>query len=206
MNLQKVSSNSKDIFNNVLSGLEKWCEIFNDFILIFFIFMKFIFVIVLFSLGILTLFKLRRVYFDIRTKKSEKKEDPLKKERLILGFTYIFFGFGFLFNFLTFFLIWVLDPLPDRFIFAFLNFSGGIDPEYMNGIEDIEASKYPHERTIYYCFSLVSFYAILNFTISIWFFLHNRPVDKPRSTMFWLIESIVLGLLFGFTTCLPFFL
>lgn len=206
MNFHYGFSNSKEIFKGIFSSIEKWCLVFNQFILIFFIFMKYIFVFILFSLGFLTLFKLRRVYFDLRCKGSRNDKDPLKKERLILGFTYIFLGVGFLFNFLTIFLIWVLDPLPDRVIFKFLNFNGGINPEYMNRVEDIEASKYPHERTIYYCFALVSFYGLLNLIISIWFFLHNRSMANPRNTLILMIESIIIGILFGFTTSLPFFL
>lgn len=203
---QKKFNKPNEILDEVLSGLENWCEVFNEFILIFFIFMKYIFVFVLFGLGLLTLLKLRRIYFNVRVNNPELDEDPLKKERLVLGITYIFLGLGILFNYLTLFLILILEPIPDRFIFKFLNFHGGINPEYMNRIEDIEASKYPHEKTIYYCFALVSFYAILNLVISLWLLLHNRPVDKPRSTVFWLIQSVFLGLLFGFTTCLPFFL
>jgi hypothetical protein len=206
MLFQQKSPNSKDIFNDVLSGLEKWCETFNQFILTLFIFMKFIFVIVLFSLGFLTLFKLRRVYFDIRTKYSESKEDPLKKERLIVGFTYIFMALGFLFNFLTIFLMWMLDPLPDRFIFNFINFNGNINPEYMNRIEDIESSKYPHEKTIYYCFALGSFYSFLHLLINLWLILHNRGVKKPEQAILNVIGGISGCLMFGFTTFMPLFL
>jgi len=206
MILQKESKNATNGFNEIVSGLENWCEVFNDFVLTFFMYMKYFFVFILISLGILTLLKLRKVYFEIRVKKPSLEEDPLKKERLILGVTYIFLGIGILFNYLTYFLIWALDPIPDRFIFRFINFNGNINPEYMNRIKDIEASKYPHEKTIYYCFAFGSFVSFLELFMCFWMFLNNRAVDKPRRTLRWMIQSLIGCIFFGFTTFLPFFL
>lgn len=68
-----------------------------------------------------------------------------KKPRIIVGSVYIVIAFGILFNYLTYFLMWLLDPLPDRLIFNFINFAGIIDPLAMNRIMDISASIYPHE-------------------------------------------------------------
>ena len=104
----------------------------------------------LFTIGILTLLKLRGMYRGQRIKgvePDEKNIDQLKTPRLLVGALYIFCGFGILFNFLTYFLLIILDPLPDRFIFAFINFSGSIDPVLMNRIEDVELAIYPHEQT-----------------------------------------------------------
>lgn len=196
----------KNIAEEAFSGIENWCKEFNDFALTFFMYMKFVFVFILISLGILTLLKLRKVYFDIRVKKPSLEEDPLKNERLILGVTYIFLGIGILFNYLTYFLIWALDPIPDRFIFRFINFNGNINPEHMNRIKDIEGSKYPHERTLYYCFAFGSFVSFLDLFMSFWMFLNNRGVNKPRRTLKWMTSSLIGCILFGFTTFLPFFL
>ena len=110
------------------------------------------------------------------------------------------------FNYLTYFLIWVLDPLPDRLIYNFLTFSG-IDPFYLNGIIDISLSQFPHEKTIYYCFSFISLMAILQILLSLWYLINNnRIITNPRKTFLWLISGIMEGILFGFNTYLPFFL
>lgn len=201
------SYNPKNIGEEIISGLENYCIVFNKFALVLFVYLKFIFVFIMLFVGILTLLKLRGIHLQIRTKDIKDYEDRLKKPRLILGFFYIFFAIGILFNFLTYFLIWALDPLPDRMIFNFLNFSGDIDPLYMNRIEDIEASKYPHEKTIYYCFAICSFINVLNLILSIWYLINNnRVISKPKTVLFNLLGALIGAILFGFTTFLPLFL
>jgi len=196
----------EDICNGIFKGLENWCIVFNDFCLIFFQYMKYIFAFILIILGILTLLSLRRIYFNAKILGDKMDLEFIRKSKLSLGTTYIILGTGILFNYLTYFLIICLDPLPDRFIFNFLNFNGDINPYYMNRIINISTSEYHFEKTIYYCFSLVSFYAIVHLFISIWYLLNNRSIDKPRKTIIWLFDSILLGILFGFSTCLPFLL
>ncbi len=159
----------------------------------------------------MTLLKLREIYMQSRLRTYKKKEesdwmkDHLQKPRLILGVFYIIAAFGILFNFLIYFLIWCLDPLPDIFIFDFINFSGRIDPKYLNRIEDINAAKYPHEKTIYYCVAMVSFGAILDVFVSIWYLINDNKHDaKTKFTL--LIGGVTMGMMAGWTTCLPFFL
>ncbi|GAH64186.1 unnamed protein product, partial [marine sediment metagenome] len=61
----------------------------------------------------------------LRYNQEEKLADsPLTKPRIFLGSFYIVFAFGILFNWFTYFLIIVLDPLPDRFIFNYIEFAG----------------------------------------------------------------------------------
>ena len=140
------NSMGDNIFDEVLYDLENWCKIFNRFAVAFFLYMKFLFSFILISIGILTLFKLRGIYKIERTKlaKTEGEDgNMLKRPRLVLGSLYIMMGIGILFNFFTYFLIIVLDPLPDRFIFEFINFSGKLDPKALNRIQDLNAAKYP---------------------------------------------------------------
>ena len=199
------SFSSTKIEEEIISGLEKWCIVFNKFSRVLFVSLKFIFVFIMLSIGILTLLKLRGIYF--KTRNVEADEDRLKKPRLILGGTYIFLAIGILFNFLTYFLIWALDPLPDRMIFSFINFNGNIDPHYMNRIENIENSKYPHEKTIYYCIAYGSFFFVLNLLLSIWYLINNnRVISDPRKVILNLLASIIGAIFFGFTTFLPLFL
>lgn len=194
------------LLEDIVVGLENWCIAFNNFFLLLCGYLKYIFVIIILSIGILTLLRLRGVYRQTRLVGTDKKEDSFMKPRLILGCSYIVLGFGILFNYITYFLIWVLDPLPDRLIYNFIDFSG-IDPFYLNGIKDISTSQFPHEKTIYYCFSLFSLIALLQVLISLWYLINNnRLISNPRKTFIWLISSVMEGILFGFNTSLPFFL
>ena len=211
MDACKVGNNPQKILEDALKdffdGLEKWCIIFNKFILTFFIYVKFIFVFILFFIGCLTLLKLRGIYLKIRTNQVKEDEDRLKKARLLLGWSYIFFALGILFNFFTYFLIWLLEPLPDRFFFQFINFHEGINPEILNRIEDINASKYPHEKTIYYCVAFWSFISLVSVFVSVFYIVNaNRLITNPRATLGFLFGDLMSGMMAGFTTCLPFFL
>ncbi len=200
----KSSGVSEDIFKDV----EKWCMFFNGFAVTFFFYMKIIFVFILFSIGFLTLLKLRGIYKTERikgTKIDTEDENLLKKPRLILGTFYIMMAFGILFNFFTLFLIIVLDPLPDRFIFDLINFSGKIDPKALNRIQDLNAAKYPHEKTIYYLVAFISLGAILDVVLSIWHIINSNNTDHRKSFTL-LMSGVVIGMLTGWTTCLPLFL
>jgi len=194
------------IFNDIIIGLENWCIAFNNFFLILCQFLKYIFVFILLFIGILTLSRMRGVYRDVRLKGVEKEEDLFMKPRLIMGCLYIVLGFGILFNYITYFLIWILDPLPDRLIYSFIDFSG-IDPFYMNRIIDISASQYPHEKTLYYCFSLISLMSVIDIFLSLWYLINNnRIIHNPRRTFEFLICGITGCILFGFTPGFVFFL
>lgn len=207
MNSPRELNTLNNIVDQALSGLENWCSQFNSFCLIFFKYMKYIFVFILFFIGVLILFRLRGAYFKNKASDFDRREDPLKKIRIVLASLYFFFALGILFNYLIYFLIWILDPLPDRFIFNFINFNGDINPYYLNRIEDISLARWEHEKTIYYCVALGSFLALIHFVLSIWYFLaNNQPIINPRVTIANLICSLTELLLLGFTTCLPFFL
>ena len=196
-----------NLIDDLLSGLERLCVAFNNFFEIFFKYIKYIFVIVLLVIGILTLLKLRGFYFHSRPKngKNMKVKDQFHKPRLILGIFYIIFALGILFNWFTYFLIWILDPLPDRLIFSFINFNGDIDPYYMNRIMDINSAIYPHEQTIYYCVAMASFGAILDLVISIKV-LVEKSTKNLKIAFGFLIGGLTTAIMAGFTTCLPFFL
>jgi len=209
MSIGLRSIDLNEIFREIFLGLENWCENFNQFSEIFFRFLKYIFVSLLFIVGILILLKLRGVYFNNRVKenedKSNEKNEFLNKIRLIVGIIYIFIAFGVLGNFLVYFLILILDPIPDRLIFTFINFGGKIDPFFMNRISDINKSLYHHEKTLYYSVAFASIMAVSHLSISCWFLIiKNRP-SNTRKNLIHLISSLGEGILFGFTTFLPFF-
>ncbi len=195
-----------DVFDEIIAGLENFCIVFNNFFLILCQYMKYIFVFIILTIGILTLLRLRGVYRQSRLTSKDKQEDLFMKPRLILGCSYIVLAFGILFNYITYFLIWILDPLPDRLIYNFISFSG-IDPYYLNRISDLSAAQFPHEITIYYCFSFISLMALLEVLVSLWYLINNnRLIHNPHRVLYTLIIAVMQGILFGFNTCLPFFL
>ncbi|MFW9971403.1 MAG: hypothetical protein ACFFDF_14510 [Candidatus Odinarchaeota archaeon] len=173
--------------------------------------MKSLLGIIVFSLlviGISRFMKLAGNYIQERLKNDNLSIDEInhfRKPRLIIGTLYIVLAFGIPFNYITYGLFWVLDPLPDRLIFNFINFNGIIDPFTMNRIMDISASIYPHEQTIYNCFAMCSFVAIIDIIIAVWYLVNWVPLN-PKMTFSLLISGVTAGILFGFTTYLPFFL
>jgi hypothetical protein len=199
-------SDLNDIITDIVIFFENFCITFNQYAQIYFLFLKYILVIVLIGCGVLTLLKARGIYFKSRAfpkKNEENKTDPLTKPRLIVGTVYIVVGSGILFNYLTYFLIWFLDPIPDRLIFNFINFVD-IDPYALNRITDINLSIYPHEKTIYYAIAIFSFINTVHIAISIYYILYR--VKNPRESILWLFLAVPFSILFGFTTFMPFIL
>ncbi|MBA7515191.1 hypothetical protein ES705_07230 [subsurface metagenome] len=180
----------------------------NSFIELVFGYMKYVFFGILLIIGILTLLSLRGKYFleRIRYSKEEKlANNPMTKPRLILGSFYIVFALGILLDWSTYFLLAVLDPLPDRLVFNFISLSGIIDPYALNNISDISKAVYPYEITIYYGVVIVSFMALLTITISLWQII-NKEGTVTKKSIVSLISGVVMGILAGFTTCIPLFL
>ena len=183
MEISNYSWDSYYLLNDIINFFENLCIEFNRYALVYFTIFKYIFVIILIGCGVLTLLKLRGYYFKSRSFSSNKdvdKTDFLTKPRLIVGCVYIVLGSGILFNYLTYFLIWLLDPLPDRLIFSFINLID-IDPYAINRITDIHSVIYPHEETIYIVFAMLSFGYTVHLTLSIWYFLDK--VKNPTKTI-----------------------
>lgn len=195
---------SEDIFDQLLASLNSFCKLINDFAVIFFLSMKFIFAFMMLVIGALTLVKLRGIYKMERTGiKSEKKsESQLRKPRLVLGIIYIIMGIGILTGYFTSFLIWILEPIPDRFLFSFINFHGEFNPNALNRIVDINKAIYEYEKTIYYAVAVVSLVAIMNVVLSVWYLINDNNRD-PKKKITCLLSGIVMGMLVGWTPCLP---
>jgi len=194
--------------NQVLPDFDDLFIEINSFIELLFGYLKYVFFGILLIIGILTLFSLRGKYFleRIRYSKEQKLSDnPMTKPRLVLGSLYIVFAFGILLDWFTYFLLVVFDPLPDRLIFNFISLSGIIDPFALNNISDISKAVYPYEKTIYYAVAIVSFMALLTIVISLWQIINKEGTITKKSIVS-LITGVVIGLLAGFTTCLPLFL
>ncbi len=194
-----------ELISEIIVGLENFCSQFNFFIIIIFQYLKYIFGIILVIIGILTLVRMRGVYKVHRaTSYYEKKAMIVPK--VIVGLLYVSIGYGMFFDYMIYVLIHALDFLPDRFIFSFFNFAGVIDPSLMNRIEDIETSKYPHERTIYYLVAFGSFMSLLTIVLCLYKIINKEGSRIIDATFKTLVFAIIDGLLMGFTTCLPLFL
>lgn len=214
MPLQILSSNStfSTIIPDVVGGLEELCISINEFLLLLFGYMKYVFALILMILGVMTLLRYRGVYLYQRFSydshdKSEKFKEKLKKTHVLLGLFYIFTGFGIIFNYLIYILLWLLDPLPDRLFFEFLDIGGMIEPQYIIRISNYDFAITPHEKTIYICIAYFSFLSLLQISVSIWFLSKGGdPLNHPKTTYMFLISGVMEGILAGFTTCLPFLL
>ena len=206
MEISNYSVQSNYILEDIINILENFCIAFNQYALIYFTIFKYLFVFLLIGCGVLTLLKARGIYFRARafsSEKGENKKNSLMKPRLIVGTAYIVIGSGILFNYFTYFLIWILDPLPDRLIYSFIDLID-VDPYAINRITDISSAIYPHEKTIYYVFSMFSFGHTVHLVLSIWYL--QFEVKNPRKTILWMFSSVSGCILFGFTTFMPFML
>lgn len=197
-----------------LEHVEHFFNIINGLFFLFFSYSKYIFAGILLILGLETLLKFRGIYRHervmgrIKDIKNKDWKTKMKKTYIIVGLTYIFMGFGIVFNFLTYILIWILEPLPDRFIFKFLSVSGVMDPEYLSHLSDINNNAInPYERTFYYSLALTSFLGILQIMVGIYFIIKQGNLIKNPTRIFLMIMGgIVEGILAGFTTSLLFFI
>lgn len=175
-------------------------EVFKIFPTIF-IYLKYILSIILFTIGTLTLLRLRGIYLQQRAKGVKDEEDQLKNVRLILGTIYLFLAFGILFNHLIYFLIWISEPFPDGLLFVLLDI-------YKHPIQektDIIVENFIN--TYHPIFALLSFVAILHLALSFYYLINsNRVISNPRAQVISLVSAVAETLFFGFTAYLPYFL
>ena len=201
-------SNLLTISHIDFGGLEEYFVTINFILEVVFGYLKYIFGGILLIIGVLTLFSLRGRYFLERLRYNQEEDlahNPLTKPRLAIGIFYIIFATGIIFDWFTYFLIIVLDPLPDRFIFMYFQFIGIEDPFGVNFLSDIRQTTMTIEKTIYYLGAIGSFIALLAIVMSIWQMSVRDKINEIK-TIATLISGLIVGMLTGFTTCLPLFL
>ncbi|MFW9782180.1 MAG: hypothetical protein ACFFFB_07855 [Candidatus Heimdallarchaeota archaeon] len=171
---------------------------------IMFVFFKYILSFILIILGVLVLFRFKKNYakYGLNTYQNSMDEKVVVRfSHVILGTFYIIFGIGILSTLLTYFLIWVLDPIPDRYIFIYINSLGLFNPWSTNSVVEI-SSLTSVEHLIFYAIALGSFLSLLEILVSIWLIVsYNKFYIK--AAIINLIVGFFLGILTGFTTCLP---
>ena len=87
--------------------LETFLNFYNIFLPVIFVSLKYSLGIILVSIGVLFLLNLKGIYFQ---RKSIQKKNNLKKTKLILGSIYIIVGFGIIFDYFIYLLIWIFNP------------------------------------------------------------------------------------------------
>jgi hypothetical protein len=121
---------------------------------------------------------------------------------MVLGYSYILLAIGFLLNYFTYFLLWILEPIPDQFILYFIKFTD-IDTFSLE-LPDINLEITSLEESVYLLIALLSFSSMIQLVISI-YLLVNKIVN-PKRTLFMLFGGLTGCLFFGFTTFMPFML
>jgi hypothetical protein len=168
-------------------------------------------IILIFSLGLLAFFSVKRYNHknkskgkDGNFKEGNESRIDLKKRNIIISLIYLLLGFGFLFKFLCYALIYVLDPIPDGFLFYIFNI------EHLN-LQPIEISSILYDYNdinsslvnVLVLFSLISLIGIL---FSAWNLITNFFTGILKLSIRMLITGIIGCFLSGFTTSLYAFL
>jgi hypothetical protein len=167
---------------------------------IIFIFLKFTIVGILFCIGILVLFRLRGVYLQQRVKGEVSNNNrAMRRIRLILGFTYIITGFGILFNYLIYILIWFFRDFNGFLLLSLNSISNVIPVEYRANITLFIELFHP-------IIAILSFSAILQYVMALFYLINNnRVISNPKKAITLLIISTIEILFFGME-CLQYLL
>ncbi|TFF88329.1 MAG: hypothetical protein EU549_03240 [Promethearchaeota archaeon] len=119
--------------------------------------------------------------------------------RIFLGVTFIILAFGFLFNYLIYFFIWLFQHF-DGFLIVIIGF-----------IENFIIANYDLNLEIFnniinQIIAIGSFTALLQMVLAAFYFVNNRLVliNSKKATIL-IISSVIEILLFGFE-CLPYLL
>ena len=174
-------------------------DLFISYIPLIFFFLKYTFVIILFIIGLLILLRLRGIYLHHRIKDPGNSNKTMNNTRLLLGCTYIILAFGILFNYLTYFLIWLCQDFNGLALIILNYVVSTLPVEISINIASLE----------YYIFPLValcSFFSILQYVMSMFYLVNNnRVISSPKKTVILLASSHFQILAFGFA-CLPYLL
>ena len=163
---------------------------------------------ILFLLGIFTLLRLRGIYFTMKVRENVTASNvrpPLDKLRIFLGAFYIIFATGILFNFLTYLLYWVLEPIPDKILMDLLVGTGFFDVSQVERFFNVSVPINEFEEIIFYIIALLSFVAFLNVVLSIWIIVYQGR-QAARQALELLFSGLILGILLGFNTFMPLFM
>ena len=200
-----------NMFEGLLDGLMDFCVIFNEFMEVLFPILKYGLILVLLSVGYLTIHMYRGTNKGSKHTETDMNGEKqplakkLKEPHILLGIFYIALGFGILLGWITHAFIIVLDPIPDAFVFRFINISGWIPEAELGRIQDPNLAIYPYEITIYYGISFFSFLGFASLIMGLRFMI--LYANKSHSTSLKMFITGAIDCVFmGFTTFMPLFL
>jgi len=170
-----------------------------DFFPNLFLILKFVLVIILFSLGVLYLLSLKGNYLRKKLLKIEDETNDFNNISIILGIILIMMAFGVLLNYLIYFFIWVF-----QYFDGFILISLSLFEDFM--VENFGLNITVFNEIITPLIALGSFISILQIIFVLFYFTNNRfVVIRPKKSIIILTTSVIQILLFGFE-CLPYLL
>jgi len=170
-----------------------------DFFPNLFLILKFVLVIILFSLGVLYLLSLKGNYLRQKLLKIEDETNDFSNISIILGIILIMMAFGVLLNYLIYFFIWVF-----QYFDGFILISLSLFEDFM--VENFGLNITVFNEIITPLIALGSFISILQIIFVLFYFTNNRfVVIRPKKSIIILTTSVIQILLFGFE-CLPYLL
>lgn len=203
-----IYEGEEGIFERYYQWNEFWI-IYCRFFEALFFYMKYIFVFVLFAIGLLTLKRFRGFYRGTKVEEFDMDEEQkieigkMKEMNLLLGIFYFFLATGILLGYLVVVLMILLDPFPDQFLFDFIEIM--ISNEDTEGFKNFEKTDTPFKRGIYYSLALISFLGFAMMIMGLRFMI--LYANKSHVTSFrMLLVGLVTCILTGFTTFMPLFL
>ena len=190
-----------DIFGSV-SWIFEW---FNSISSVFFSALKYVLFLLLLIMGILAMLKFKKNYAIFKLNINEKSLEEkymLKKKQLIIGIAYLVLAFGILLDYITYFMLIVLEPIPDRFALEYLNYAGVFNPWALNGVIDTGSFVSPIEMSVFYIFTFASLVCFIEILVSVWLII-TENIIHIKKVFLNLFVWIFIGFLVGFTTFLP---
>ena len=194
-----------DPFSDIFGQNPLMFEWLNGILEIFFSALKYVLFALLIIMSVLTLLKFRKNYNFFKVNAANKNSPEgfvLKKKQLIGGIVYMVLAFGILFDYITYFMLIILDPIPDRFALQLLNYFGVFNPWSLDGVINTSNFVSPIETTVYYVFTVASLICFVEVLVSIWLIL-SENIFHIKKVFLHLFAWIFMGFLFGFTTFLP---
>lgn len=172
---------------------------FVSFFPVLFLILKFVIVFILLVLGILYLLSLKGIFLKRKLLNLKDDDNDFNNLRIVLGVGFIILAFGFLFNYLIYFFIWLFQSF-DGFLIVGINLVESFISEIL-GLNLVIFNNVI-ERLIALC----SFVALFQMILASFYFINNRIVlvDSKKATTL-IISSVIQVLLFGFE-CLPYLL
>jgi len=194
-----------DPIGDVLGSVSWIFEWFNGISSVFFSAVKYILFLLLIIMSLLAFLKFKKNYaifkLNVNNKSLEEKY-MMKNKQLIIGIVYLVIAFGILLNYVTYFMLIVLEPIPDRFALEYLNYAGVFNPWALHGVIDTGSFASPMEMTVFYAFTFASFICFVEILVSIWLII-TENIIHIKKVFINLFAWIFIGFLVGFTTFLP---